>query len=260
MESWDAEDDSEEEVEEAKAETERKAKAAAQAAAQKKSHAQRVKQHQEIRKAQQQAEEESEEEETSSEEEDEVDKRQRLRRTEQDADLKHAEDLLSGIGISDKRSAPKTVVVVGGQAQGHPENAVDLSSLELFKANTKADFDQLTRVLSPLLTSNARSPQYSLNFLPELFKQLCKDLPSAEIKKLSSSLATLSNEKMREEKAADKGSKKSKAAKTKATLVANRDTSLKADITAYDDGPDELVRFSFLLLGINKVSMKKILT
>ena len=49
----------------------------------------------------------------------------------------------------------------------------------------------------------------------------------------------MSNEKMKEEKAADKGSKKTKAAKTKATLSANRDIAHKADVTSYEDGLDE---------------------
>lgn len=56
-------------------------------------------------------------------------------------------------------------------------------------------------------------------------------MPSHEIKKVASSLTAASNEKMKEEKAADKGGKKSKAAKTKTSLVASRET---VDTTAYD--------------------------
>ena len=58
---------------------------------------------------------------------------------------------------------------------------------------------------------------------------------SEQIKKIASGLTTLSNEKMKEEKAAEKGGKKTKAAKTKTTLNASRDVSLKADTRAYDD-------------------------
>jgi translation initiation factor 3 subunit J len=63
-----------------------------------------------------------------------------------------------------------------------------------------------------------------------------KDLPSAEIKKIASALTTASNEKMREERAADKGNKKTKAAKTKISLNASRD--VQRDSTNYegDDG------------------------
>lgn len=74
-------------------------------------------------------------------------------------------------------------------------------------------------------------------FMQEFTKQIVKDLPSEQIKKIASGLTTLSNEKMKEEKAAEKGGKKTKAAKSKATLVANRDISSKADTLSYgDDG------------------------
>jgi translation initiation factor 3 subunit J len=49
----------------------------------------------------------------------------------------------------------------------------------------------------------------------------------------------MSNEKMKEEKAAEKGGKKSKAAKTKPSVVATKDISSRADTMAYDDGLDE---------------------
>lgn len=71
-------------------------------------------------------------------------------------------------------------------------------------------------------------------FLQEFTKQLAKDLPSDQIKKVASTLTALSNEKMKEEKNAEKGGKKSKAAKSKVALVASRDISSRADVNAYD--------------------------
>jgi translation initiation factor 3 subunit J len=71
--------------------------------------------------------------------------------------------------------------------------------------------------------------------MQEFTKQIAKDLPSDQIKKISSGLTTLSNEKLKEEKALEKGGKKSKAAKTKITLNASRDISYKADTSAYGD-------------------------
>ena len=68
---------------------------------------------------------------------------------------------------------------------------------------------------------------------------LTKDLPSGDIKTIASKLTTLSNEKMKEEKAAEKGGKKSKAAKTKTSLVASRDESFRADTTSYENEFDE---------------------
>ena len=232
MDSWDAADDSEAEAEKAQKAAQLKAKAEAEAAANKKSKAQRVAEHQAARK---QVEDE-EDEETSSEEEDEAEKRERLRKTEQDSDLKHAEDLFGDVGASNKRSAPKTVVA---QDPRNPDQSIDLSALPIFKPLTKDGFDKLSQLLVPLLTASSKRAHYTM-FLQEFTKQLVKDLPSAEVKKITTGLTTLSNEKMKEEKAADKSGKKTKAAKTKTSLVANRDTSLKADTTVYDDdGIDE---------------------
>lgn len=64
-------------------------------------------------------------------------------------------------------------------------------------------------------------------------------MPSTEIKKAASGLTALSNEKLKEEKAQDKTGKKTKAAKSKATLAANRDIGRgHADTNAY--GGEEL--------------------
>ena len=86
----------------------------------------------------------------------------------------------------------------------------------------------------PLISQNAKKAQYAI-FMQEFTKRICKDLASDQIKKVASGLTTLSNEKMKEEKAAEKGGKKTKAAKTKTSLSAARDISHRADTTAYDD-------------------------
>jgi translation initiation factor 3 subunit J len=53
-------------------------------------------------------------------------------------------------------------------------------------------------------------------------------------------LTALSNEKLKEEKAQEKGGKKSKAAKTKSSLAATRDMGRgMADTTSYEDGLEE---------------------
>ena len=174
-----------------------------------------------------------EEEESSSEEEDEAAMRERLRQTEQEADLKHAEDLFGNIGINKNRSAPKAVTTADPK---DPTNSLDLSSLPLFNPITKDQFLKLRETLVPLLASNSKKAQYTI-FMQEFSKQIVKDLSSEQIKKIASGLTALSNEKMKEEKAAEKGGKKSKAAKSKATLVASRDISSRADTLSYgDDG------------------------
>ncbi|KAI9724336.1 MAG: hypothetical protein M1812_000404 [Candelaria pacifica] len=233
--SWDAAEDSDVEAEKAKAAVEAKAKADAAAAANHKSKSQRV----EERRVATMRRKQEEADDTSSEEEDEATKRERLRRTEQDSDLKHAEDLFGNIGISKNRSAAKPVVA---QKPDDPTNTIDLSSLPVFNPNTRDQFAKLRETLVPILTANSRKAHYTM-FMQDFTKEVVKDLPSDQIKKIASGLTTLSNEKMKEEKAADKGGKKSKAAKTKTTLVASRDASVKADTTSYADeiGDDDFM-------------------
>ena len=230
LDSWDAAEDSEVEREKAKKAAEAKARADAEAAANKKSKAQRV---EEKRTANMRRKME-EEEESSSEEEDAATTRARLRQTEQESDLKHAEDMFGNIGINKNRSNAKAVVVPD---PADPASAIDLSALPLFNPSTKDQFLRLRETLTPLLAANSKKAQYTL-FMQEFTKQIVKDLPSDQVKRIASGLTTLSNEKMKEEKAAEKGGKKTKAAKSKATLVANRDASFKADTTSYADADE----------------------
>lgn len=172
-----------------------------------------------------------EEEDDESEDEDEAIKRARIRAQQKDADLEVAADLFGDIGISKNRSA-KPVTVKDPKDSA---NAIDLSALSIFNPTTRDQFANLRETLAPLLAASAKKPPYTL-FMQEFVKDICRDLPSDQIKKISSTLATLSNEKMKEEKGADKGGKKTKAAKTKSSLVAARDVSSRADTMAYDDG------------------------
>ena len=226
---WEAAEDSEVEQEKAKQAAAAKAKADAEAAANKKTKSQRI---EDRRQANMQKRLEDEDE--DSEEEDDTERRARLRRTEQEADLRHAQDLFDGIGIKD-RSGPKAIVSLD---PNDPSKSVDLSTLPLFNPTTKDQFYNLRETLAPILIKNSSKAQYSL-FLQEFVKSISKELPSEQIKKIASGLTTLSNEKLKEEKAADKGAKKTKA-KSKTTLNATRDISSRADVTAYDeDGLDE---------------------
>ncbi|KAK0642005.1 eukaryotic translation initiation factor 3 subunit J, partial [Cercophora newfieldiana] len=227
LDSWDAAEDSEVEREKAKKAAEAKAKAEAEAAANKKSKAQRVAERQAAR-----ARQLAEEDEESSDEETEAQKRERLRATEKESDLRHAEDLFSGISISSRKatSAANAVLLDAND----PNSAIDLAALPVFNPTTKAQFELLRNTLVPILTANSKKAHYSL-FLQEFSKQLAKELPSDQIKKIASTLTTLSNEKMKEEKAAEKGGKKSKAAKTKTTLAGVGRPTAAADTSTYDD-------------------------
>ncbi|EER24771.1 Translation initiation factor 3 subunit J component [Coccidioides posadasii str. Silveira] len=223
LDSWDAAEDSEVEREKEAKAAAAKAKAEAEAAAQKKSKAQRIAEHKARRAL---------DEEESSEEEDAAEQRARLRRTEKESDLKHAQDLIGDIDLNRNRSAPKATVI---SDPNDPTKSIDISAMPLFKPGTKAQFTTLTETLAPLLAAQSKKPQYSI-WVQEFTKRLVKELPSSEIKKVASALTAASNEKLKEEKAADKGGKKSKAAKTKTSLVTTH--SNRADLTAYDG--DEL--------------------
>ncbi|KAF2665996.1 translation initiation factor eIF3 subunit [Microthyrium microscopicum] len=231
LESWDAADDSETEREKVKKAEEAKAKADAEAKANHKSKAQRVAEHREanMRRRMQ------DDDEDSSEDEDDSARRARLRAEQKAADLKHAEDLFGDLPVASNRSGSKHITV---QGSADPTSAVDLSTLPLFNPQTKNQFTALREALSPLLAANAKKAHYVL-FMQEFVKEITKDLPSDQIKKCASALTTLTNEKMKEEKAAEKGGKKSKA-KSKPALSANRAISHKADVSTYDeDGLDD---------------------
>lgn len=225
LDSWDAAEDSEVEREKAKKAAELKAKAEAEAAANKKSKAQRVAERQ-AERARQLAEEDS-----SDDEETEAQKRDRLRRTEKEADLRHAEDLFAGVGGVTSRKTTNASVIID---PSNPNSTVDLADLPVFNPTTKTQFETLRTTLVPLLTAHSKKPHYGL-FLQEFAKQLAKELQSDQIKKVASTLTTLSNEKMKEEKAAEKGGKKSKAAKTKTTLAGVGRPTAAADVSTYDD-------------------------
>lgn len=231
LESWDAAEDSEVEREKEKKAAEAKAQAEAEAKANHKSKSQRV---EERRQANMRKKMEDDMED-DSEDETEAEKRARLREEEKASDLKNAEDMFGDIGISNKRGAPKAVTV---QETDDPASAVDLSSMKLFKPTTPAEFKKLNETLTGLLNQNSKKPQYAL-FMQDFAKQLVKDLNSDQVRKVATGLSTMSNEKMKEEKAAEKGGKKSKAAKTKPSVVASKDVSSRADTSAYDDGLDE---------------------
>lgn len=233
LDSWDAAEDSEAEREKEKKAAEAKAKAEAEKKANHKSKTQRIEEKREAARLRK----EMEDLETSDDDEDESSKRARLRAAEKEADMANAEDLFGGVGgVPKSRGAARPVTI---QDEADPNNTIDLSALKLFSPATAPHFAKLRETLVPLLNANGKKPQYAL-FLQQFTKEIVRDLSSEQVKKIASGLTTVSNEKMKEEKAAEKGGKKTKAAKTKATLAANRDVSHRADITSYDDdGLDE---------------------
>lgn len=165
-------------------------------------------------------------------EEDETTKRARLAQAQKEADLAHAEDLFGGdVGSvpSSRKATIKGSVVPDPK---NPDNLIDLSAMPLFDPKTKSQFEQLREVVAPIINANSKKAHYAL-FMIEFAKQLSKEMPADSIKKVASALTTLSNEKMKEEKAQQGGNKKSKAAKTKTSLAISRPSV--TDTTAYDE-------------------------
>jgi translation initiation factor 3 subunit J len=225
--NWDDED-SDVEREKAKAAAEAKAKADALAAANKKSKAQRVEEHREANRRRRAQEEDDE-----SSEEDEAERRARLKKQEKDADLHHAQDLIGDIDLRNNKKAVNKATII--EDQSSPGQAIDLSKLALFQPKTKTQFDQLSETLIPLIQASSSRPHFSL-WMPNFAKGICQEMSSADIKKVASALTALSNERMKEEKQKDGATKKTKAAKSKTTLAADRSVGRgAADTTAYDD-------------------------
>lgn len=161
-----------------------------------------------------------------------------MRATEKAADLGHAQDLFDDfgdIGVPKGRKAVNPGAAVALDAK-NPNNTVNLAELPLFKPSTKTQFETLRNTLTPLITASDKKAHYTL-FLQEFAKQLAAELPSDQVKKISSSLTALANEKMKNEKAAEKGGKKSKAAKTKTSLVGARQND--DDFSAYNNDNDD---------------------
>ncbi|KAK5112981.1 hypothetical protein LTR62_003803 [Meristemomyces frigidus] len=229
LDDWEEDEDSEVEREKAKKAAKAKADAEAAAKAAKKPRAQIIEEKIEAnrRKKESLLEVDSDEEETEAE------RLARARAHEKEADLAVSADLFGGAGGINPNRAAKPVTVLSSSTD--PGSAVDLSSLPLFNPQTPQQFHTLRETLIPLLTANSKKPGYAL-FMPEFAKQLCRDLNSEQVRKVGALLNTLGNEKMKEEKASDKGGKKSKAQKTKVSLSANRDVGRMADTMAYDDG------------------------
>lgn len=100
-----------------------------------------------------------------------------------------------------------------------------------------------------MISTQHKKSEY-VTWAAEFVKQLLKESKSADIKKAASILTTASNEKLKEERNADKGTKKSKASKTKTAVNVGNDAPRGGGATSknnvgsyndhldYDDGDD----------------------
>ncbi|KAF8467674.1 translation initiation factor eIF3 subunit-domain-containing protein [Kalaharituber pfeilii] len=232
--SWDQAEDSEAEREKA----EKASKAAAEAAANKKSKTERIADHKAAsaaRKAAEEAERLARENETPEE------RRRRLQQEEIENDLKHAVDLFAGVTVEDRAGGPDTTKGDDAKRKAisltdpkDPARTIDLSVLPIFNPSTKKQFTDLQEILVPLLGANIRKAHYPL-FVQEMTRLLVKDMSSEHIRKVASTCTTLANEKLKEEKAAEKGTKKTKGSKKTSLVGAAGKDNDKLDTKTYED-------------------------
>ncbi|KAK6357553.1 Translation initiation factor 3 subunit J component [Orbilia javanica] len=234
--AWDAED-SDEEREKAAKKAEAEAKRQAELAANKKPKTQRI--------AERQAEHAAERarQEAAEEEEDPATARERGRQAELAADLASAGDLLGAVaaGSQNSRRVAADRSLIQHKTDTGEQVMLDLADLPLFQPKLKTEFDEIRNKLVPLFVNMQKKGHYPI-FIQEFFRETAKGLSSEQIKKIGSSLTTLSNEKMREEKAADNKGKKTSKSKAKATVTiggSGAGKSHTADTTNYDNEIDD---------------------
>lgn len=118
-------------------------------------------------------------------------------------------------------------------------------SLDEFSIDSKEEYKDFVNRINARLSTLTKKPLY-LEFVDELFKSLCQPLTGDQVKKLSISVKTISDNKLVEEKSNKQKDVKAKA-KTKAPkikLEANRikgdfDEFLKDSHRTYDEDDDD---------------------
>lgn len=155
--------------------------------------------------------------------------------------MKHAVDLFAGATVEDRvdhgsmSSADIRRKAISVVDPTDTSKSIDLSTLPLFNPTTKKQFQDLQDALAFLLAAHVKKPHYPL-LAQQLVRSLIKEMSSEQIRKVATTCTTLLNEKLREEKAADKPGRKSKAQKTKTTLVGvvGKDSD-KIDTKTYEE-------------------------
>ena len=109
-----------------------------------------------------------------------------------------------------------------------------------FRPRTKEEFDEFSKRLTTIITSVSHLPHYAM-FVAGLVKSISEPLGSDDVKKVTSGLTALGNEKLKAEKGSGKGKK---AAKKPALVVgAAKSVAPKFDTRAYGDDDDDFDDF-----------------
>jgi len=107
-----------------------------------------------------------------------------LQQLEEKSDLKLAQDLL-GFDHSP---------IISHDTESLPSPLVNLCSNPVFTPKTMQDFDRLREIPVLIISQNCRRDEYPA-FIRDLTNQLVADLPIKEIRRIGSSLVSLSDEK-----------------------------------------------------------------
>ena len=152
-------------------------------------------------------------------------RRERERAAELAADLESARELMGATTIT---------------ANGTADN------LSTFRPKTKEEFDEFSKMLTEVITSVSHLPHYAM-FVGGLVKSIAEPLGSDDVKKVTSGLTALGNEKLKAEKGPAGKAKKGK----KPTLVvgAAKSAAPKFDTQNYAEADEDFDDFMVLSHG-----------
>ncbi|KAF9101780.1 Translation initiation factor 3 subunit J component [Mortierella sp. AM989] len=150
-------------------------------------------------------------------EEELFERRQREKNAIIESDIANAADLFSSVKVTD------------GAA----------SKLETMKPKTKDQFNEFTDELVALIQKHEKQGLY-VSFLEGLFRELSQGCRDVDVRKFSSTLTTLANEK---QKAAKEALKTKKKGSTKPSLTASAKVNPAVDTQDYSNDYDEFDDF-----------------
>jgi len=125
-------------------------------------------------------------------------RREEQKRLQEEADLQNVADLFGGVALQESE-----------KTQPLNENSTE-SKMIAFSENplkTKEDFDQYEKLLSEMILNGKASKLYP-GFIENLVRTICEPLKDVELRKITSVLTAVANEKQRAAKAATKGKSK----------------------------------------------------
>ena len=126
-----------------------------------------------------------------------AEKERKEREEKMNAKPKTSDELLAE-KLERQRLQEESDLLLAQEAFGENSTRSGESGLDI-SLNTKEDFDNFKKSLVDKLLVYDKSPHF-VNFLENLFRELCVSIESDDIKRLSSSLTALFNEKVKAQK------------------------------------------------------------